>query len=114
MNYFKKGQVSAAGGAVAALLTLMIGVGVVILVTILVGVLGGKAVSITESDITAITNTTIRTSINDAIVNAFDALEQTSSYTPLIVLGVVMFVLMGLILGFMMFRGAGTGGGSAL
>lgn len=101
-------------GAVGAIITLIVGVGVAVLVLIFVGVLGGQTYQLTESKIDAITNTTIKTSVKESIVQGFSALEQTGTFLPIIVLAVVIFVVLTLVLGFTAFGGMGGGRGSAL
>ena len=44
-------------------------------------------------------NTTIEHSIREGIINSFDALEQTGSYLPIIVLAVVIALVLALVLG---------------
>jgi len=107
MLYKKKGQ---AGGAVSALITLIVGVGVATLVLIFVASLGGQVWETVEDDVDAITNETIRAHIRDGVVNGFDALEQTGEYMPLIVLAVVIGVVLLIILGFTAFGGGGMRG----
>jgi high-affinity Fe2+/Pb2+ permease len=106
--YEAKGQQT---GAVGAIITLIVGVGVSVLVLIFVGSLGGQTYELVESDIDAITNTTISNSIKDGIVSGFEAMEQTGDYLPIIVLAVVISLVLALVLGFTAFGG---GRGSAL
>lgn len=108
--YQKKGQ---AVGAVGALITLIVGVGVSILVLIFVGTLGGQTFELTEDKIDAISNTTIKDSVKSSVVSGFEALEQTGDYMPIIVLAVVIALVLALVLGFTA-MGRGVGGGSAL
>lgn len=110
LYYMKEGQ---AQGAVGAVIALIVGVGVSVLILIFVGVLGGQAYDIAEDDIDAISNVTIRNSVRNSIVSGFEALENTGDYLPLIVLGIVIFIVLGLVLGMTAFSG-GVGGGSAL
>lgn len=112
--YEEKGQVA---GAVGATIQLIVGVGVAVLVLIFVGALGGQTYNLVEPQITAITNTTIRNSVNNAIIAGFSALEQTGTYLPIIVLAVVIFLVLVLVLGFTTlgnFAGQGGGRGSVL
>ena len=78
-----------AAGAVGAIVTLLVGVGVAVLVLIFVGSLGGQTYDLVEEDIDSITNTTVSTSIKNGVVSGFEALEQTGDYLPIIVLAVV-------------------------
>lgn len=109
MQYKKKGM---AGGAVGSIVGLIVGVGIATLVLIFVGTLSGKVYSKTEADITAITNETVRTHIQDAVVSGFESLDDTGSYMPIIVLAVVIALVLSIVLGL----GAigGGQGGSAL
>lgn len=109
--YQEQGQ---AGGAVAQLITLIVGVGVATLVLIFVGTLGGQTYNLTEDDINNINDTTIKDSVKASITSGFEALEQTGNYMPIIVLAVVIFLVLGLVLGFTAFGGQSGRGGSAL
>lgn len=108
--YEREGQIQ---GAVGAVIGLIVGVGVSVLVLIFVGALGGQTYNLVQTDIAAITNTTIRGHVQESIVSGFDALEQTGSYLPIIVLAVVIFLVLSLVLGFTSIGGSG-GRGSAL
>lgn len=109
MEYEKEGQV---GGAVGAIIQLIVGVGVATLVLIFVGTLGGQTYNLVEDDIDAINNGTIEASVKNAVVSSFGALEQTGDYLPIIVLAVVISLVMFLVLGFTAM--GGSGGRSAL
>lgn len=108
--YEKKGQVAAVG----SIITLVVGVGVAVMVLIFIGALGGQTYQLVESDITAITNTTVKNHIMDGIISGFSALEQTGNYLPIIVLAVVIALVLSLVLGFTAFGGSGGMRGSAL
>lgn len=108
-QFHVKGQV----GAVGAVIGLIIGIGVAVLVLILVSVLAGKTYQLTESDIDAITNTTIRQSIKSSVVSGFEGLQQTGELLPLIVLAFVMFIILSLVLSMTAFTGGGRGGGGS-
>jgi hypothetical protein len=107
--YEKKGQM---GGAVGAIIQLITGVGVAVLVLIFVGSLGGQTYNLVESDIDAISNGTVKSSVKNGIISGFSALEQTGDYLPIIVLAVVIALVLYLVLG--MTSGATGGRGSAL
>ena len=98
-----------AQGAVGAIITLIVGVGVSVMVLIFIGSLGGQTYQLVEPDIDAITNTTIRNSVKNGIISGFGALEQTGNYLPIIVLAVVISLVLFLILGFTAFGGQGRG-----
>jgi hypothetical protein len=102
-----KGQ---ATGAVGAIITLIVGVGVAVLILIFVGALGGQTYDLVEDDIDAIGNDTIKASVKNSIVSGFEALEKTGDYLPIIVLAVIISIVLMLILGFTAFGGMGGGG----
>ena len=106
--YEKKGQM---GGAVGATIQLITGIGVAVLVLIFVGSLGGQTYNLVESDIDGINNETVKSSVKNGIISGFEALEQTGSYLPIIVLAVVIALVLFLVLGM---SNTGTGRGSAL
>lgn len=111
-KFKRKGQVQ---GAVGAVIMLIVGVGVAVLVMIFVGILGGQTYQLSEAKISAISNTTIQSYVRGSIGSAFDALQQTGSYLPIIVLAVIIFLVLGLVLGMTMLTGGfGGGRGSAL
>ena len=105
--YMKEGQT---GGAVGAIITMIVGVGVAVLVMIFVGSLGGQTYELVEPDIVAITNETIEDAVKAGIVAGFDALQQTGEYLPIIVLAVVIALVLSLVLGFTAFGGGGMRG----
>jgi hypothetical protein len=109
--YQEEGQ--ATNFAVGSIITLVVGVGVATLVLIFVGTLGGQTYNLTEASINAINDTTIRTSVKSSILSGFESLEQVGQYMPIIVLAVVIFLVLGLVLGFTAF-GGNSGRGSAL
>ena len=85
-KYKKTGQVN--GGS--ALIGLIVTVGVGILILVLVGALGGQTFQLVESDIDAITNTTVKDHVKNGIIGGFEALEQTGDYMPLVVLAFII------------------------
>ena len=104
--YRKQGFVQA---QIASIIMLIVGVGVAALVLIFVGTLGGSTYTLVESDINAISNDSIKNYTKDGIISAFKALKTTGSYLPIIVLAVVIFIVLGLILGM---TGMSIGGGN--
>lgn len=82
-----------------AMITLILGVGVAVLLLIFIGVMGGQAYSITEPQINAINDTTIRGHVKDSITQGFFALRTTSQYLPIVVLAVIIGVVLGVIFG---------------
>lgn len=101
--YEKKGQ----SGAVGAIITLVVGMGVAVLLLIFVGTLGGQTFQLTESKIDAITNTTIKNYVKDSVVSGFSALKTVSDYLPIVGLAVIIAVVLSLILGFTRIGGSG-------
>jgi high-affinity Fe2+/Pb2+ permease len=108
--YQKKGQ---SVGAVGAVISLITGIGVAVLVLIFVGVLGGQTYNLAEADIDNISDATIKGHVKGGITSGFEALEQTGSYLPLIVLAIIIALVLSLVLG-MSNAGAGMGRGGAL
>jgi len=105
--YKKKGNV---GGAVGAMITLIVGVGVSILVMVFVGALGGQTYNLVEEDIDNISDATIKDNVKSGIKSSFEALEQTGDYLPIIVLAVVIALVLFLVLGFTSFAPGNRGG----
>lgn len=108
--YRKKGQ---AAGAVGALITLIVGVGVGTLVLIFVGALGGQTYNLVEDDLDNISDNDINQSVRNGIKSSFEAMEQTGDYMPLIVLAVVIGLVLTIVLGLGAFGGT-RGGGTVL
>lgn len=102
------------GGAVGSVIMLIVGVGVSVLILIFVGALGGQTYQLVETDIDAITNTTVKSHVKNSIISGFAALEQTGDYLPIIVLAVVISLVLVLVLGFTNVAGGGGMRGSAL
>jgi len=100
------------GGVMGNVVGLIVGVGIATLVMIMVGVLGGQAYQLTESKITAISNTTIRATITDSIGQGFVALQTAAQYLPLIILAVVIAIVLALVLGMGVMGGGQQGGGA--
>ena len=103
--YKKKGQMQ---GAVGAVITLIVGIGVSVLILIFVGALGGQTYNLVESDITEINNTTVQNHVRNSIVSGFQSLETAGDYLPIIVLAVVIAIVLALVLSF---GGLASGGG---
>jgi len=112
--YMKKGQV--ANAAIGSIISLVVGVGIVTIVIIFIGVLGGQTYTLAQPNLNNITSQPVGTAINNSILSGFTTLQTTSSYVPLIVLAVIIFIVLTLVLGFTSFSGGGggMGGGSAL
>ena len=110
--YMKKGQV--ANAAIGSIIALVVGVGIVTIVIIFIGVLGGQTYTLSAANLATISDADISGAINASILSGFTTLETTSSYVPLIVLAVIIFIVLTLVLGFTSFSGGGVGGGSAL
>lgn len=91
-----------------AVTTLIVGVGVSVLLLIFIGVLGGQAYSLTQSQIESINDTTIKGYVKTAISSGFQSLQTVGQYMPLIVLAVVIAVILSVVLGFGVFGGRAT------
>jgi len=103
------------GDTMNAIQALFVAMGVLILTIILISILGGKAFTTVQSDITGIYDASssddnslgaldIRGDVNSSIVNSFEGLNQATTFLPLIVLAVV-FGLILFIIGGQMFAG---------
>lgn len=115
-KYTKKGQV--ANSAIGSIIALVVGVGIVVVVVIFISVLSGTTYTLTESSFSNFTNSTmglsVSTSLNASVLSGFTTFQTTSSYIPLVVLAVIIFIVLSLVLGFTMFSRGQTGGSSAL
>jgi hypothetical protein len=100
---------------IMAVVSLIIGVAIATIVIIFAGALGGQTYAMVVDDIDTINNTTIEGYIKEGVASGFQALSQTSGYIPLIVLGVVIFLVLSLIMGLGFFTmGGGSASGGAL
>jgi len=104
--YEKKGAMGAGD-----LTAIGLGVGVTIVVIVFMGLFAGSIYQSLEADITAITNTTIQTSVTDSSESAFSALEKFSDLLPIVVLAIMFAVALGVIVGSLYI---GRMGGAAL
>lgn len=93
---------------VGAIIVLIVGVGVSVLVLIFVGVLGGQTYQLTQDKIDAISDANIQADVEDSIRSGFEALKTTGDYLPIIVLAVIIFIVLGLVVGL---TGMGNRGG---
>jgi hypothetical protein len=99
---------------VGAIIFLIVGVGIATLVLIFVGVLGGQVFQQTEGDLDAISNSTIKNYVKNAILKGFQALNTTGSYLPIVVLAVIIFVVLSIVMGLGAFGSPGRSYGGAL
>jgi hypothetical protein len=106
--YKKEGAMDMATGAVVPLI---VGIGVSVMVIILVGALGGKTYNIVEPSINNISDTDIKSDIQDSIEGGFQALSDLGDLLPLIVLAFVMGLVLFMVVGL---GGVTNRGGSAL
>lgn len=90
--------------------SIVIGVGVAVISIVLIGVLAGKTYQTVETDIDAITNTTIKNHIKDAVVGGFNGLKQAGTLMPIVVIGLIVIALLGLLLGIVSITGRAGGG----
>ena len=109
ITYEKEGN---AYGAVGAVIMLVSGIGVAVLVLIFVGTLGGQTYNLVEDDIDNISDATIKAHVKSGITSGFEALEQTGSYMPIIVLAVIIALVLSLVLGMTAITASGARGGA--
>jgi len=102
-EYEEEGQV------VGTLLNYSIGFGLVIVIVIFMVVLGAKVFESQQSDIAAITDSTIQGDVNDSIQGAFSSMTTFSENLDIIAIAVVFGISLVVILG--AFSGIGIGGG---
>jgi len=102
-EYEEEGQV------VGTLLNYSIGFGLVIVIVIFMVVLGAKVFESQQTDIAAITDSTVRADINESIQGAFSSMTTFSSNLDIIAIAVVFGISLVVILG--AFSGIGIGGG---
>jgi len=108
IEYMEEGVVQ---DTISAMIALFIGIGVIVLVIILVGVIGGKAYSTTQTDIAAISDEAIKTDINASILSAFSGLSDASGFLGIIILALVFFLVLILLATGMQPFGGRQGGG---
>lgn len=107
-TYREKGQVM---GSMQAIIALVLFFGVAVILYIFTGVIAGQTYELTESDIDAITNTTIKGNIKEGIAKGFEGYKQLGNYMPLLVLALILGVILAVLLGIVAFTGVGFGGG---
>lgn len=98
------------GGVFEAVLGLVLIGMVATVLTVFGGVLSGQVYSTSQTQIAAITNTTIRGYVENSIGSSFQAQQQNASFQPLLFLALIMGVVITVILGSV----RGAVGGSAL
>jgi len=74
--YYRKGQL-AAGAAVGAIITLIVGIGVAVLILIFVGTIGGSTYNLLEDDLEAIGNNVVKNDGFTALNNTVVALDHS-------------------------------------
>ena len=92
------------------MVSLILAVGISIVIYIFVGVLAGNTYQLSSTQITGITNTTIKGYLLTGIGNGFSAYSTTGSYMPLIVLAVVISLVLTAVLGIGGMGGVGGAG----
>jgi len=108
MKYRKDGYVQE---TVAAIIFLIMGVGMATLVLIFVSVLGGSVYQQTQGQINAISDTAIKGNVTAAIESSFTALNTVGGYLPIVVLAVIIFLVLGLVMSLTPGFGGGMRGG---
>ena len=104
MDYKSEGNVS------GNLVTLILAVGISIVIYIFMGVISAQTYQLSVSQISAISNTTIKGYVYAGIGNGFSAYSTTGSYLPLVVLAVVIGLVLTAILSATMVPGVGGAG----
>lgn len=94
--YKREGFVAAEMGGVV---TLIVGVGIAALVLIFVSTLGGQTYQLTETRIAEITDANVKSDVTAAAKSGFVAMKTVGDYLPLIVLAIVIFIVLGLVMG---------------
>ena len=110
--YHRKGQMNVVNSVVAIIL----GIGIALILYVFFGTLAGQTYQLVETDIDAITNTSVKNYIKQGIVKGFEAYKQEGQYMPLIVLALVIGIVLSIIMSLMVFAnmGGGRGGGFSL
>lgn len=103
-NYESEGTVA------NSMVSLILAVGISIVIYIFVGVLAGNTYSLSASQISEISNATIKGYLYTGIGNGFSAYSTTGSYLPLIVLAVVISLVLTAVLGIGNMSGVGNAG----
>lgn len=106
-KYVKEGALQGAAGAAVGI---VIAVGLISVLSVLMGTISGTAYEISEDQIDLISNTTVKTYVKDGIIAAFKAQKQANEFLPIIILGLVFAVVIAVIMNSV----GGTAGGSAL
>lgn len=78
------------------------------------GALSGQVYNTAQTQISGITNSTIKGSVESAILASFQAQEQNAEFQPLLYLALIMGVVIAVILGSVRVATGGNVGGSAL
>jgi len=104
-EYEEEGQV------VGDLLNYSIGFGLVIVIVIFMVILGAKVFESQQSDIAAITDSTIQGDVNDSIQGAFSSMSTFTGNLDIIAIAVVFGISLVVILGSFAGIGMGFGGG---
>lgn len=115
LRSLKANQMAQTSAAVVSVILLIVGFAVAGLLFTFTQVLGGQTYNLVESDIDAISNTTIKNAIKAGIVSNFEAQRQIGDYMPIIALAIIITIVIGLIIGgiasrFMGPAGMGMGG----
>lgn len=92
-------EIAMVGNQISEVITLIVGVGIAALVLVFVSTLGGSTYNLVEEDIAAITDANVKSAVESASLSGFDAMETVGNYLPLIVLAIVIFIVLGLIMG---------------
>jgi len=109
LRKLRKDNKAQTAAAVMSVILLIVGFAVAGLLFTFTTVLGGQTYELVESDIDAITNTTIKDSIKAGIISNFEAQQQIGDYMPIIALAIIITIVIGLIIGGIASRFMGPG-----
>lgn len=109
--FSKKGQAM----NMSFVLTFVVIMGVATVLTVLTSVISAKTYVISQSDIGSISDATISGYVNDTIEAGFEASKTGNEFLPIMYIGFVMAIVIGLIFSVMAVTTMGArGGGSVL
>lgn len=109
--FSKKGQAM----NMSFVLSFVVIMGVATVLTVLTSVISAKTYSISQSDLAAITDAGISGYVNDTIEAGFEAAKTGNEFLPIMYIGFVMAIVIGLIFSVMAVTTmGGRGGGSVL
>jgi len=107
--YEVEGNIGGAAGGIIVLISVMV---TATLMMTFGGVLSGQTYQISEAKIDAITNTTVQQAVKQSIIGGFEAQQTLGDFLPLLAIGFVVVLLMGLVMALLVIPGGiGRSGG---